>query len=151
MSGKAEVDVEVEPASFLLFISDPHISPSQVTFPAPRSRRSLRLLHFQSSFTSLTAETPQKVVLREILPRHNWRLDFRLSETRTSVRLISQPTKKIELLKVHDVIMKTEIIKVITQWPSLDSAGRRTHCDRGATISSQGWYFVYREDEVCAI
>jgi len=36
--------------------------------------------------------------------------------------------------------MKTEIIKLITQWPSLGSAGRRTHCDRGATISSQGWY-----------
>lgn len=35
--------------------------------------------------------------------------------------------------------MKTEIIKLISQWPSLGSAGRRTHCDRGAAISSQGW------------
>jgi hypothetical protein len=47
--------------------------------------------------------------------------------------------------------MKTEIIKLISQWPSLGSAGRRTHCDRGAAISSQGWYagntrYVQSED-----
>ena len=70
----------------------------------------------EQALTSLTAETPQKVVLREILPSHNWRLNFRLSETNFSSSYFTA-YKKSNFLKVHDFIMKTVIIKIIAQWP----------------------------------